>query len=857
MMLAQRQPGRCCLFASPLVGLLLIVLGLWESNISAPRGFAQEKSSRAASRSLADSPNPFLRKYSNGSVRWQEWGNDCFDRSRQENKPVFLVIGHFSSPGLRTLHRKVFANEPTARFLNENFVNVLVDREVRPDLANLYHGALETYLEQTGSTQPVLWPVVLFLTPEGKPLGGGSTYTVEDQEQQAGLLTVLKRVQVAWIEEREGLTRASDDLTHALQEKLQAPRSEKPPVDLTTATKELSEVAEQALFQGYDEEFSGFLPRGPEGPKFAGTDRLLASLRIGDAKGSTLDPRIQKTLEALLDRGLLDQLGGGFFTHCRDREWRIPHFEKRLVDNLRLAELFAEAHQRTEDPRFRKAAEETLSFILTHLALPQGGFAVALSDETPEGEAGYYLWTREEIQEELPPEEFAVVRRYYALNDSPHLGRAYVLRQAQPLEVIADELGLTLEQVRLRLKQGQTKLLDVRMRRTAPERDDKVILASNGLAVHVLVRCGMLLNRPEYLRSAEKCAMFLLKDLRDDGGRLRHVWMSDGPHGRAFLEDYAALVQGLLTLYQANNDEKWLNAAVRLHRDQTVYFRDDTGPGFFQTARDDEDLLVRFKPWRDTLLPSGNALALQNQVELARLNPESSATADLEADWEFFSPVWRVKPDLVPGVFEALSALNRGSDAESVVRLTQAGGNRRMVTLAAQKQEIGEDESDESTKGAAAKKKKNSPIDATVYLSYDRLVTGEKIPFIVRLKIKEGWHINANKPGSEFAIPTELTMDSKSGTKIDRILFPKGKKVTELEETIYQYLGQVDIKGLLVVPEKAAGKEEELTFSIDFQICNETRCEKDQLTVTLPIEVAAEGESPVKINKKLFEIPQK
>ncbi|MCA9092304.1 MAG: DUF255 domain-containing protein [Planctomycetaceae bacterium] len=830
----------------------LILTGL----MFVPREMTAQGLRQKTSTRVADSANPFLRKYASAPVQWHEWGAASFDRSRMENKPIFLVIGHQSSPGFRSLQRKVLSNDEIARLLNENFVNLLVDHEMRPDLALLYQTALEVYLGETQPERKVSGPIVMFLTPEGKPFGGGSGYRVEDRDQQAGLMTVLKRINSSWREEREELTRDSDELTRLLQDAMLPPVSDRPALTLASASESLPEVAADSLYRNFDADYGGYLLRGPTGAKSPGTDRLLSALQLNDATKKAPDARILKTLDAMLDGSLLDHLGGGFFTHCRDREWRIPHFEKRLVDNLLLAEAFASAYSQTDQSRYRRASEETLSFVLSQLSNPEGGFYIALSDETAQGDGTYYLWAREEIQEALPPDEFAVVRRYYALNDSPHLDRYYVLRQAQTPDVIADDLGLTVEQVGLRLKQGQTRLLDVRQRRRSPERDEKILLASNGIAIRSLVRCGMLLNRPEYLREAEKCALFLLTNLRDDGGRLHHAWMSGEAHGRAFLEDYAALVQGLLALYAAGNDEKWLNAAIRLHRDELAYFGDDTAPGYFHTPRDGEDLLIRYKPWRDSALPSGNSLTLQNQVTIARLTSDSAGMEALEESWRFFAPIWNREPEAVPGLVQALDDFIRGNESDSVIRLTQGGGSRRVVTLAAQKKNA-----DESAKGTSAKKtKKDSPVEATVYLSVDRLPVGEKIPFIIRMKMEEGWHVNANKPGNEFAVATELELKSTSKTKISRILFPKGDKVQEegLEGFTYQYAEQADIKGLLEVPAGSAGKPEELTFTITFQACNKERCLKpDELTATVNIEIASEGEAVNRINQKLFEIPRR
>lgn len=815
-----------------------------------------EESGPETSSGLANSPNLFLRKYSQSPVRWQEWGGASFDRSRTENKPIFLVIGHLSSPGFRTLQRKVLADEQVARFLNENFINILVDREIRPDLALLYHTALEVYFKETQPQRKAGWPVVMFLTPEGKPFGGGTNYKLEDQGETPGLLTVLTRINTAWREEREQLTRESDELTRLLQAALVPPGSESPSGDLITAADDVGKVAATSLFAQFDQDFSGFSPRGVNGLKSPGTDRLLSSLQLSDADESAPDFKVIKTLDAILDGSLLDHLGGGFFTHCRDREWRIPHFEKRLVDNLLLAEVFAVAFRQTNQSRYKQASEETLSFVLSNLSIAEGGFCISLSDETSRGDGSYYLWTRDEIQEALPPDEFAVVRRFYALNDSPHLDRYYVLRQSQPIDAIAEDLGLTVEQVGLRLKQGQNRLLDIRQRRAAPERDEKILLASNGIAIRVFVNAGMLLNRPEYLREAEKCAMFLLKNFRDEGGRLNHAWMSNGVHGRAFLEDYAGVAQGLLALYNVNNDEKWLNAAVRLHRDQMAYFRDDAAPGYFHTARDGEDLLIRYKPWRDSALPSGNVLTLQNQIAIARLTADTSVAEEINSEWSFFAPIWNREPESVPSLVQALEAYQRANNSDSVVRLTQGGGSRRFVTLAAQKQK-----SEEPERGTPAKKnKKDTPVSATVYLSVDRLPVGEKIPFIVRITPDEGWHVNAKEPGNEFAVATELELESKNKTKIYKILYPKGEKVqeVELEGFTYQYLGETDIKGLLEVPAASAGKTEELTFTVNFQACNKNKClSPDKLTATIKIEIAAEGEAVNRINEKLFEIRKK
>lgn len=803
---------------------------------------------------LAKSSNPWLRDYASSPVDWSIWSSETFDRARRENKPIFVLIGYPSCPGFRLMQRRVLATPQVAQFLNANFVSVLVDRDERPDLNDIYLAALGTYFEATGSSQKGGWPVSMFLTPEAKPLGGGTYFALEDSAQRAGMMTVLKRIQNSWQSHRDEMLRTAEELTRGTRKSLQLlPRSAGEPSMDWTVDQVTALLPE--LWQDYDLESAGFGSAGAEAPKFPLPARLLAMQRLFSPGDQKEDPRLMKTLDALLAGAICDQLGGGFHHHAHDGDWKVPAFEKTLTDNLQLAEAFTQAYRRTNLARYRHAAEQAVGFVLQELASPEGGFFSSLGDETSRGERNYYVWTREEIQETLTPEEFAVCRRLFGINDSPNYGRYYTLRRVQPLKEILTELNLTQEQGELRVEQARRKLLEVRQQRTAPARDEKILASANGLAIRSLTLCGMGLNHPEYVRQAEKCAMYLLTHLRDERGRLRHSFQGGELTSTSYLEDYAFTIDGLLALYQASSQEKWLNAAQHLMEEQVGYFVDEMQGGFYATSRDHEDLLLKYKPWQEGTLPSPNSVTLQNLVRLATWTslPQWEQRAQSSAD--LFWPTVSKNPRLTTNFLAAVQELRTLQNSDHAVRLTKADGTRRIVTLAAEKQ-LAEGGGQPPKRARAAPKH----VSATVYFSTDRLPAGQQVPFVIRLKIKEPWHINANNPGNEFNVKTEVTLASKQKTKLVKISYPKGEKFQPpgIDEASLVYSGTVDVRGMLDVPAAAGDKQEELKITVSFQACNDRECLRPQtLELEQPIDVAPQGEPVKKINAALFAPPAK
>ncbi|MFO1019601.1 MAG: DUF255 domain-containing protein [Planctomycetales bacterium] len=807
-----------------------------------------------ASNHLAKAANPWLRGQASSPVDWSIWSPEAFDRARRENKPVFVMIGYPACPGFRAMQRRILAAPQVAQFLNTRFVNILVDREERPELNDIYLVALETYFEATGSSQKGGWPISMFLTPEGKPLGGGTYFSLDESPERAGIITVLKRISSGWEAHRDDMLRTAEELTRGTRKNLQLtppPSTEESP----DWTQDLVSSLLPDLWQDYDVESFGFGTAPGFSAKFPLPARLLAMQTLFAQSGQADDPRLLRTLDALLNGALCDQLGGGFHHHCHDAEWKLPAFEKTLTDNLQLAQAFTTAYRRTNLAKYRHAAEQAVAFVLQDLAAQDGGLYASLGDETPRGERNYYVWTREEIQETLTPEEFAICRRVYGINDSPNFGRYYTLRKVQPLSEIVAELNLTQEQGELRLEQARRKLLEARRQRTGPSRDEKILASANGLAVRCLTICGMGLNHPEYVRHAEKTALFLLTNLRDDRGRLRHALQNGELTSSSYLEDYAFTIDGLLTLYQATSQEKWLNAAQRLMEEQVGYFIDELHGGFFATSRDHEDLLLKYKPWQEGTLPSGNSVSLQNLIRLSALTSlpqwEQRAKATADALW----PTVSKSPRLTANFLVAVRDLEEHLNSDHAYRLTKADGTRRIVTLAANKQPADGDV-------PPPRKVRPGPkhVAATVYFSTDRLPAGKQVPFVVRLKIKEPWHINANDPGNEFNVKTEVTLTSKSKTKLVKMSYPKGEKFQPegINEPSLVYSGTVDFRGVLDVPAAAGGKPEELKLSVSFQCCNDRECLRPQtLELVQQVEVAPEGEPVKKINAPLFAPPAK
>lgn len=552
---------------------------------------------------LISEASPYLRQHSLDLVRWLPWGEEALRRAREEDKPIFLSIGYSSCHWCHVMQEESFNNPEIAAILNRHFIPVLVDREERPELDELYMAAVQLMTGQGG------WPLTVLLTPELEPFFGGTYFPPEPRQGLPSLKQVLLAVLEVWRNKRAQLKESAKELLAGIRQLYSTS-----PAELEQGPEVVRSALDE-LVMLFDEKNGGF----GDAPKFPMPGHLLFLLRI---HGLTKEPialrMAHKTLLSMARGGIHDQLAGGFHRYSTDRAWLLPHFEKMLADNALLARAYLEGYQLTSDEALRDVAERTLGWALREMRV-EGAFASAL-DADSEGEEGkYYLWSSSEVERELGQELARVARSAFGITTSGNVGNGLnVLYLATAPEQLAQQLGMSVEQAYVAMEEARERLLSARERRPRPFRDDKVVAAYNGLMISALAYAYQVLGKERYREAAEQAARYVLSKLWK-GGQLHRCYAAGRATGFGVLEDYAFLTRGLIDLYEATLEETWLDSAIELHQSAVQLFHDEQGGGFFYAQRRANLPLPGLKSAYDGALPSGNSYALGNALYLAEL----------------------------------------------------------------------------------------------------------------------------------------------------------------------------------------------------------------------------------------------
>ncbi|RMG44914.1 MAG: thioredoxin domain-containing protein [Acidobacteria bacterium] len=538
---------------------------------------------------LASEKSPYLLQHKDNPVWWWAWGDEPFEVARRRGVPVFVSIGYSTCHWCHVMERDSFEDEEVARYLNEHFVSIKVDREERPDIDAIYMDAVQAMSGHGG------WPMTVFLTPDRQPFFGG-TFFPRDR-----FLHLLERITDLWTNQREQVLEQGRILAAALARHAAAERA--------------GELDEGLLLRFLDSWRSSFDPvyGGRRGrPKFPQAGDLRLLLRIHRRSGDETALKIvTKTLDAMARGGICDQLGGGFHRYSTDERWIVPHFEKMLYDQAALSRLYVEAFQVTGDPEFAAVAREIADYVLRDMTHPDGGFYSA-EDADSEGEEGkFYVWTLEELQRLLSEDELDAVRSAYGVTSHGNFERGTNILVLQP--------GHHRTARPPELESARRKLLAARARRVRPQRDDKILTDWNGLMIGALAEVGRVLGEPRYVEEARRAALFVLARLRTQDGRLLHRWRDGEAAVRGFLEDYAYMIDALIELYESDFDGRWLDEALRLQDLQDRLFFDSERGDYFATDGSDPTVLVRRVEAFDNVRPAGRSVAAMNLLRLSEL----------------------------------------------------------------------------------------------------------------------------------------------------------------------------------------------------------------------------------------------
>ena len=585
------------------------------------RSIAQEKpghDEHKHTNELAKESSPYLLMHAHNPVNWYAWNDATLAKAKKEDKPIFLSIGYSSCHWCHVMERESFLDEEIAKFLNENFICIKVDREERPDVDEIYMQALMEIRQGGGG-----WPLSMFMTPDTKPFFGGTYWPARDGDRGArlGFLSIANKVSEAFRKNREAIEKDAEVITERTKASLAGQnQSNGLPVQKSWSRKTVVNLAAE-----YDPEYGGFgySASSPDRPKFpqpANLYFLANKARQVDQEGSeSAKKMLVFTCERMMMGGIYDHLGGGFHRYSVDRYWKIPHFEKMLYDNGQLATVYSDVYELTQREEFKYLIEGTLDFVTRELVAESGGIYSSLDAESEGVEGKFYRWELDEIKAALSSQEYELFASIYGLNDPPNFEEKYYAPQLQKtITELAAERSLELDKLESQLIPIRKKLFDIRAKRVRPLLDTKILTAWNGLMIRGYADAARVLKKPEYSQIGAKAADFALNNLVDKDGRLFRTYSDGKAKLNGYLIDYACLIDGLIGLHRADGDQKWLDAAKRLQAKQDELFWDEKNGGYFYTSKDHETLLVRSKRVYDNAMPAGNSVAATNLIYLAK-----------------------------------------------------------------------------------------------------------------------------------------------------------------------------------------------------------------------------------------------
>jgi hypothetical protein len=605
-------------------------------------GAACERATPHTNRLIAEK-SPYLQQHAHNPVDWYPWGTEAFEKARREDKAIFLSIGYSTCHWCHVMERESFSNPEIAAFMNRHFVSIKVDREERPDLDRLYMNYVIGVSEGG-------WPMSLFLTPDLRPFFGANYLPPEDRDGDLGFHALLQRIATLWEMRRSDALRAAADGGQALQA-------------LSRLTQGVAATPDEAVLDRTFEDLSDSFDASAGGfggaPKFPRPVVLNFLMRYYARTGSerALDMTLQ-TLRAIARGGIHDHVGGGFHRYAVDRDWRVPHFEKMLYDQAQLAMAYLDAYQASGDPFFGDVARDTLDYVLRDMRDPEGGFYSAEDADSPidattskTAEGAYYVWTSTEIGR-LLGRDTALFAHHYGV-DAALEGAA--LSERHSVAETAARFKASERETRARLAAARQALFRARGSRWRPPRDDKVLVAWNGLMLSALAKAADILDEPKYREAAVAAAGFIERRLYDPAaGTLVRRYRAGDAAVAALLEDYAYLIQGLLDVSETSFDPKWLAWALRLQEEQDRGFRDEQEGGYFSTRADAADVLARVKEEYDGAEPSANSVSAMNLLRLWQLTGRRQWRDHADATFRALSPRIARSGSALPQLLAAL-----------------------------------------------------------------------------------------------------------------------------------------------------------------------------------------------------------
>ena len=553
---------------------------------------------------LINETSPYLLQHAHNPVNWYAWNEESLKKAKDENKPIFLSIGYSACHWCHVMAHESFENDEVAKFINEHFVNIKVDREERPDLDDIYQKVCQIATGQGG------WPLSIFLTPDQKPFYVGTYFPVLDSYGRPGFGSISRQLAQAWKEKPKDIEKAADNFLVALQKT----ETVKIPSKLE---KTILDEAAMNLFQLGDSTYGGF----GSAPKFPNAANVSFLFRYAKLTGlSKFNEFALKTLNKMAKGGIFDQIGGGFHRYSTDARWLVPHFEKMLYDNALIPVNYAEAYQITKDPFYLEILHKTLDYVLREMTSRNGGFFSAYDADSEGIEGKFYVWKKHQIKEILG-DDADLFCLYYDVTDGGNWEGNSILCNNINISAVSFHFGIPEEKIREILIKCSEKLLSVRSKRIAPGLDDKILTSWNSLMITAFAKGYRVTGEVKYLDAAKNCISFIEKNLFS-GDKLLRTYKNNIAKINGYLEDYSYFANALLDVFEIEPDSKYLNLALKLGHHLVDHFWDSENSSFFMTSDNHEKLIIRPKSNYDLSLPSGNSVSCFVMLRLFHLTHE-------------------------------------------------------------------------------------------------------------------------------------------------------------------------------------------------------------------------------------------
>ena len=552
---------------------------------------------------LINETSPYLLQHAHNPVNWYPWGEEALSQAKAEDKPILLSIGYSACHWCHVMEHESFENEEIAKLMNNNFINIKVDREERPDLDQIYMTAVQMMTGHGG------WPMTMFLTPEGVPFYGGTYFPPDDRHNLPGFPRVLLSVAEAYRSQREQVGNTATQMLGELRRIGLAAESR----DLLTI--EILDGAYRRIAKNYDRVCGGF----GGAPKFPPAMTLEFFLhhhhRTRDEDALRM---ITETCRKMAEGGMYDQLGGGFHRYSVDAKWLVPHFEKMLYDNALLSRLYLHVYQLTKDEFTLRIATETLDYVVREMTDSRGGFYSSQDADSEGVEGKFFVWSREEVIDAMGESDAVIFCDYFDITAQGNFEGHNILHVNATIDDVARRHNLDAARVREVIDNGRRKLFEIREHRVKPGRDEKILTAWNGLMLAGFAEASAILGDDKYREVACANATFILDRLTSDSLLLR-TYKDGEAKLNAYLEDYGSFIDGLISLYEATGEIEWTERAIGLADKMIEEFWDEEEGGFFFTGKSHERLIIRSKEWMDNATPSGNSIAAMALLRLSML----------------------------------------------------------------------------------------------------------------------------------------------------------------------------------------------------------------------------------------------